>query len=78
MSDIRSNHSNNPRLYYKARNTHNHNHNQNQNQNNGNQPNIVPNHQRNIFTSSATAVTSTNIIDKILPNQWLVDSVPQI
>ena len=74
MSDIRSNHShsNNPRLYYKAKNNHNH------NQNNGNQPTIVPNHQRNIFTSSATAVTSTNIIDKILPNQWLVDSVPQI
>lgn len=74
MSDIRSNHSNNPRLYYKAKNNHNHNH----NQNNNNQPVIVPNHQRNIFTSSLTPVTSTNIIDKILPNQWLVDSVSQI
>lgn len=74
MSDIRSTHSNNPKLYYKAKNNHNHNH----NQNNGNQPTIIPNHQRNIFSSQPTQVTSTNIIDKILPNQWLVDSVPQI
>jgi len=68
MNDVRSNHSNNPRLYYKSKNNQNHN----------NQQVLVPNQQRNIFSSSASASNNTNIIDKILPNQWLVDSVPQI